>query len=155
MGSELLRLFLPGQKGLLGFRQVVSRDFKLVPIGVGKVNRVSDPVIMELERNASLLQVLLGLQQVGVCRAKCHMAHRRLGGAAGSGRRLGRTRRKQGNTSRASAKHGRTISPRFPVTTFQAKHVLIPGDRLLQIFHRQGNVIDLLEREHDGLTHDN
>ena len=37
------------EKGLLRFRQVVSRDFELVPVGVGKVNRVCDPVILKLE----------------------------------------------------------------------------------------------------------
>src|SRR5437667_6657514 len=104
------------EKGLLGFRQVVSRDFKLVPSGVGKVNRVSDAVILELELNPSLLQVLLCSQQVGVRRAKRQMAHRGQGGATGPGRRLGRTQRKQGNTSRTRRKHGGPNSRPIPVT---------------------------------------
>src|SRR6266516_2607456 len=115
-GQEKWLALVLCEKGLLGFRQVVSCDFELIPVGVGKVNRVSDPVILELEWNASLLQVRLCFQQVGVRSAKCQVAHPRLRGAAGAGRRLGRTQRKQGNTSRAGAKHGGGISPRFPVT---------------------------------------
>src|SRR6266700_1868072 len=80
-------------------------------------------MILEFEQNASLLQVLLCFQQVGVRRAKCQMAQGRLGGTAGLGRRLVRTQRKQGNTSRAGAKHGGAISPLFPVTMDFSKSV--------------------------------
>jgi len=56
--------------------------------------------------------------------------------------------REQGDRRRADADERGTVAPHFFVPPVQAEHVAVPGYRALDIFHRQCDVIDPLERKH-------
>jgi hypothetical protein len=113
-----------------------------VAIGIAKINRVCDFVILEFEFDSAFLQLALSTYEVFPVRAKRQMKHSNL---AMRGRFQLLVRWEQGDPGISFANESRHTIPHAIVKPLEPENVDVPFGRSFDVAHAHGYVINTFE----------
>jgi hypothetical protein len=129
-------------EGCAALLDVVRRNLELVPIGIAKINRVRDFVILEFEFDFALFQFPLRSEKIFPVRTKGQMKHSNF---AVRGRFRLLVRRKQGNASISFADKSWHPIPHAIMKPLKSEDVDVPFGRSFDVANTHRDVINAFE----------
>jgi hypothetical protein len=121
---------------------LVSGNLKLVAVGIAKINRVRDFVILKFEFDSACLEFLLCSEKILPVRAKGQMKHSNF---AVRGRFRLMVRGEQGHPGISFADKSWHAIPHAFMKSLEAENLDVPVGRSFNVAHAYGYVINSLE----------
>ena len=129
-------------QGCAALLDFVRCDLQLVAVGIAKINRVRDFVILEFEFDSTCLEFLLCSEKILPVRAKGQMKHSDF---AMCGRFRLMVRGEQGDPGISFADKSWHAIPHAIMKSLEAKNVDVPIGRSFNVAHAYGYVINTFE----------
>ena len=129
-------------EGCAALLDFVRRNLELVAVGIAKINRVRDFVILEFEFDSACLEFLLCSEKILPVRAKGQMKHSNF---AVRGRFRLMVRGEQGDPGISFADKSWHAIPHAFMKSLESKNVDVPIGRSFDVAHAHGYVINAFE----------